>query len=360
MTDVATTAEPPTRARDPREESGERARRLFRESGMIPALALVIVIGAVLSPSFLTVENLENVVRIAAVIGLLAIGQTLVILAGGGGIDLSVGAVMAAAGVVGALYQDGGLAGFVLVTLATGAAFGLINGLGVVTAGIQPFIVTLATLSIAQGVAFDLSNAQPITLSAVSGLSWFAEGNIGPVPVPIVIFAAAIIVGQIVLSRSVFGRELYAVGGNEEAAYFSGIKVRRYRLGVYVLSGLFAGMAAVLAVSRLNTADPTFGVGYELDAIAAVVVGGALLSGGRGTIVGTAVGVLIIALLENLLNLTNVNPWLQDMITGLIVIVVVALNRQGDPAGDKNVVLRGLPLYAALLIGGLILFFVVR
>jgi ribose transport system permease protein len=343
-------------------QEGQRAslgKRVLQESGMIPALILVIVVGAVLSDTFLTTTNLENVVRIAAVIGLLAIGQTLVILCGGGGIDLSVGAVMAASGVVGALYQDGGLATFILAALATGGLFGLINGLGVTTAGIQPFIVTLATLSIAQGVAFDLSNATPISLT-ISGLPSFATGAIAGIPVPIVIFAVAVIIGQLVLSRTVFGRELYAVGGNEEAAHFSGIKVRRYRLGVYVLSGLLAGFAAVLAVARLNTADPTFGTGYELNAIAAVVVGGATLSGGRGTIVGTAVGVLIIALLENLLNLMNVNPWMQSMVTGLIVVLVVALNRQGGRRDDRNLVWRGLPLYAGLVIAGLLLFGVVR
>jgi ribose transport system permease protein len=341
------------------EDRRARLRRVVQESGMIPALIVVLVVGSMLSDTFLTTTNLENVVRIAAVIGLLAIGQTLVILAGGGGIDLSVGAVMAAAGVIGALYQDAGLVGFIAVAVVTGGLFGLINGLGVTTAGIQPFIVTLATLSIAQGVAFDLSNATPITLN-MGGLSWFATGTIGPVPVPIALFAIAVVVGQVFLSRSVWGRELYAVGGNEEAAYFSGIKVKRYRLGVYVISGLLAGFAAVLATARLNTADPTFGTGYELDAIAAVVVGGATLSGGRGTIVGTGVGVLIIALINNLLNLMNVNPFMQNMITGLIVILVVAFNRQKASENSRNIVLRGLPLYAALAAGAILIFGFVR
>jgi ribose transport system permease protein len=158
----------------------------------------------------------------------------------------------------------------------------------------------------------------------------------------------------------VWGRELYSVGGNEEAAYFSGIKVKRYRLAVYVISGLLAGCAAVLATARLNTADPTFGTGYELQAIAAVVVGGATLAGGRGTIVGTAVGVLIIALISNLLNLMNVNPFLQDMITGLIVIVVVAFNRQKAAEDSKNIVMRGLPLYGALAVAAIVIFGFVR
>jgi ribose/xylose/arabinose/galactoside ABC-type transport system permease subunit len=341
------------------DERGGRLRRIAQESGMIPALIVVIVVGALLSDTFLTATNFENVVRIAAVIGLLAIGQTLVILAGGGGIDLSVGAVMAASGVIGALYQDGGLLAFIFVAVLTGGLFGFVNGLGVTTAGIQPFIVTLATLSIAKGIAFDLSNATPIALNT-SGLSWFATGSIGPIPVPIAIFGIAVIIGQLVLARTVWGRELYSVGGNEEAAYFSGIKVKRYRLAVYVISGLLAGCAAVLATARLNTADPTFGTGYELQAIAAVVVGGATLAGGRGTIVGTAVGVLIIALISNLLNLMNVNPFLQDMITGLIVIVVVAFNRQKAAEDSKNIVMRGLPLYGALAVAAIVIFGFVR
>ncbi|WP_169950470.1 ABC transporter permease [Microbispora sp. H11081] len=339
-----------------RSDTMRRARSVFANSGMIPALALVIVIGTMLSPAFLTAPNLSNVLRISAVVGLLAIGQTLVILAGGGGIDLSVGSVTAAAGVVGALYQGYGLTGTIVAALATGAFFGLVNGLGVTTARLQPFIVTLATLTIARGVAFQLSNATPIYVS-VPGLDYLATGVILGIPVPIVILGAALLVGQLVLSRTVYGRKLYAMGGNEEAAFFSGINVNRLRLSVYVISGLLAGLAGVLATARLSTADANFGTGYELAAIAAVVVGGAPLTGGRGSILGTGVGVLIIALFENLLNLLNVNPWTQLMVTGLIVIVVVALNRKGEAGPDRRI-WKGLPLYAALVAGALLLFFV--
>lgn len=340
----------------PRPQWAERGGRILVASGMVPGLILLFVVGALSSDSFLTTTNISNVLRLSAVLGLMAIGQTLVILSGGGGIDLSVASVAAAAAIVGATYQGGGLAVILLVSLGVGAFFGLINGLGVTTAGLQPFIITLATLTIARGVGFELTNAQPVFLD-VPGLSQLSQGDLGPIPIPIVILGLAVIVVQILLSRSVFGRNLYAVGGNEDAAYGAGINVRAYRVGVYMISGVFAALAGVLGMAQLNTADPNFAQGYELQAIAAVVVGGALLSGGRGNVIGSLVGVLIIAFLSNLLNLLNVNPWTNLMVTGLIVIVVVAMNRQGMK--DKPI-WAGWPLYASLLIGALLLYFVVK
>jgi ribose transport system permease protein len=337
----------------------EQSKRIIAASGMVPALVLLVTIGAILSPDFLSSINLSNVLRIAAPLGLLAIGETLVILSGGGGIDLSVGTVMAASAVVGAVFQRSGLGGVVAGSLAAGGFFGLVSGLGVVTAGLQPFIVTLATLTLAQGVAFELTQAQPVILTT-PGLSFFSDGSIGPVPVPIAIFVFALVIGQIGLSRTTFGRTLYAVGGNEEASYASGINVRAYRLGVYIISGLLAGLAGVLGTAQLNTADPNFGAGYELQAIAAVVVGGAMLSGGRGSIAGTGIGVLIMALVSNLLNLLNVNPWTHLMVTGLIVLVVVAINHQREPGARDTRVWRGLPLYVSLIVGALLLYFVLE
>jgi ribose transport system permease protein len=333
---------------------GARARKMLSSSGMIPALILLLIIGAILSPNFLTVTNLSNVLRLSAVLGLLAIGQTLVILSGGGGIDLSVANVAAASAVVGAMYQEYGTVVVVIVALLAGGFFGLINGLGVTTGGLQPFIITLATFTIARGVGYELTNAQPIFLNS-TGLQSLATGSLAGVPVPIIILVVAIVVAQLVLSRTVYGRNLYAVGGNEEAAYASGINVRAYRIGVYVLSGLFAGLGGLLGMAQLNTADPNFGNGYELTAIAAVVVGGALLSGGKGSIIGTTIGVLIMALLSNLLNLLNVNPWTTLMITGLIVVLVVGLNRE-QSRGKANRLWNGAPVYIALGLGALLLY----
>lgn len=334
------------------------ARDLIAASGMIPALILLLIVGHSLSSTFLTPTNLSNVLRLSAVLGLLAIGQTLVILSGGGGIDLSVANVAAASAVVGAMYQNLGPVGVVTIALLAGGFFGLINGLGVTTGGLQPFIVTLATFSIARGVAYELTNAQPLYLKT-SALHPLSTGKIGPVPVPITILAVALVASHLVLSRTVFGRNLCAVGGNEEAAYASGISVRGYRIAAYTASGLFAGLAGVLGMAQLNTADPNFGNGYELAAIAAVVVGGALLSGGKGSIIGTTVGVLIMSLLSNLLNLLNVNPWTTLMVTGLIIVVVVGLNRE-QSRGRDNRLWHGLPLYAALALGVVLLFGVIK
>ncbi|WP_432855074.1 ABC transporter permease [Amycolatopsis sp. CA-161197] len=345
-----TTVDPPQRA---------RLTRLLAASGMLPALVLLIIVGSALSPSFLTATNLSNVLRLGAVIGLLALGQTLVILSGGGGIDLSIASVASAAAIVGAYYQSYGLVAVIVASLAAGAFFGLLNGLGIALAGLQPFIVTLATMTIARGIAFDLTNAQPVYLQT-PGLSTLSRGAVLGIPVPILLLAVVIIAGQAVLSRTVYGRNLYAVGGNEEAAHGAGINVRRYRIGVYVISGLLSGLAGLIGMAQLNTADPNFANGYELTAIAAVVVGGALLAGGRGTILGTLVGVLITALVSNLLNLLNVNPWSNLMVTGVIILVVVGLNRSKDQPDRLRALLKAAPLVAMLAFGTFFLYGVLK
>lgn len=343
----------------PATEWTTRAGYRIKASGMLPALVLLFVVGRVLSPVFLSTTNIENVLRLSAVLGLIAIGQTFVILSGGGGIDLSVAAVAAAAGVVGAQFGDHGLAVVIITSVLAGAFFGLVNGLGVTTARLQPFIITLATLTIARGVGFELTDARPVVLDT-PGLSTLSRGNVGPIPVPIVIFGVALVLGQVVLSRTVFGRNLYAVGGNDEAAFGSGVSVRAYRLAVYIISGVLAGAAGVLGMAQLNTADPNFGRGMELDAIAAVVVGGAVLSGGRGTILGTGMGVLIMSFVSNLLNLKNVNPWMNLMVTGLIVIVVVSLNAQHEPGAERTRLWQAWPLYSAIAVGAFFVFVVLQ
>lgn len=348
---------PAVTAESDQQGRGGRSRRILAESGMLVPLVLLIVMGAILSPAFLTMTNFSIVLKISAVIGLLAVGQTFVILAGGSGIDLSVGSVLAASAVVGALFQDYGIAAVVAASLLTGAFFGLVNGLGVTFARLQPFIVTLATLTIARGVAFQLTSGTPIFVK-VDGFSWFSDGQIFGVPVPIVILVAVIVVGQLVLRNTVYGRKLYVVGGNDEAAYLSGINVTKLRISVYLISGILAGAAGVLAMARLNTADANFGTGYELSAIAAVVIGGTTLAGGRGSVAETAIGIAIIALFTNLLNLLNISYFTQMMLTGLIVLVVVSLNRKGS--SSRYPAWKSWPLLAALVAGGVILYFLTQ
>ena len=348
-----TTGRPPGPPRPTERDSGRvRARAMLRRAGAFPALLLVLVVGSVLSPFFLTADNLLNVVDTAAVVGLIAVGQGFVIIAGGAGIDLSVGAARARAAVVGGRRAPYGPGGGLAGARGAGLFVGLVNGLGVAVARIQPFIMTLGTMTIASGAAYYLSASNQIRLSGANALPWLTSSVLG-VSVPILIFAAVVVVGQVLLGRTVFGRQIYVLGGNEEAAHFAGIPVVRRRMAVYLISGLCAGAAALLLISRLRTADPNYGAGYELAAIAAVVVGGAPLTGGVGTIRGVAIGVLVIQLIANLLGILNVNAYIQLMVQGLIV--VVSLNRRGAMASGQTI-RRSLPLAVALLVGAAVLF----
>jgi ribose transport system permease protein len=322
---------------------------------MLPALVAVLVLGSVLSPSFLTTQNFETVLKITSVVGLLAVGQTLVVLSGGGGIDLSVGAVAALSAVVGALYAGSGLAAFIVAALLTGSFIGLINGLGVSRAFLQPFIVTLATMTIARGAAFYISGGTPVIVS-MPELNAISTSKLWFVPVPAVLFIGAALLVHIVLRYTVWGREIYAVGGTEEAAYLSGVPVARRRLVVYIASGFLAGVAGVLLASFTATADANAASGYELSAIAAVVVGGTALSGGRGSIVGTMIGVLVIAFTGNILNLMNVDPFMQLLINGLIVLVAVSLEAQRRSGAARGRLFGLAIMYGTIGVGALLMF----
>jgi ribose transport system permease protein len=322
--------------------------------GIVPALAALIIVGVIVSPNFLTGPNIRDVLVTASVVGVLAVGQGLVILAGGAGIDLSVGAAMTLSVVVAARLQDGGMTSVILASLGTGASVGVINALGATRLRLEPFIVTLATLTMAQGAAYYVSGASPIYFEGDSSLPWLNESAFG-IQGPILVFFFAVLIGQIVLSRTVFGRELYLIGGNEEAAHYAGIPVARRRFVVYVISGLCAGIAGLLVITQLNTADPNFGAAYNLQAIAAAVVGGVSLVGGRGSLLGVAGGVLLIAMVSNILGLLNVNTYVQLIATGLLVLLAVGLNRRGRESGLRDLI-NAIPLIIALLIAGYVIF----
>lgn len=326
----------------------------LRKAGALPALLVVLILGSALSPFFMTVDNIRNVLGLASIIGLLAVGQGFVIIAGGAGIDLSIGATLALAAIVGAKMAPYGPVGVILGALLTGLFVGAINGLGIAFGRLQPFIITLGTMTIATGAAFFLSGSNPIRLRGDNALKWLSADVFG-IPVPVIVFILTVAIAQIVLSKTVFGRQIYVLGGNEEAAHFAGIPVVRHRMTVYMISGLCAGMGALVLMSRLQTADPAYGRGYELAAIAAVVVGGAPLTGGVGTIRGVAVGVLIIQFITNILDLLNVNPYIQAMVQGLILIAVVALNRRGS-ATSVQALKRSVPLICGLALGAILLF----
>jgi ribose transport system permease protein len=293
-----------------------------------PPLILLVLIGlmSLLSPFFLTTGNIGNVLAQTAVIAVLAVGQLLVILTRG--IDLSVGSTVALASVIGAIAFSSQAPGVmvIVVMVSTGAAVGLVNGAVYVWGRLpHPFIITLATLSIARGLALQLSGGQPKRgmppeVQAVGG------GSLGWLPVSTLVVASIAIVVAVVLSRLVWGRWIYATGGNAEAARRTGIPVTSVLVSVYVMCGLLAGVAAVITSGRLNAGSPTAGTLAELDSIAAVIIGGASFLGGRGTVINALVGAAMIGVIRNGMNLLNVDAFLQPIVIGVVIVVAVELD----------------------------------
>jgi len=313
---------------------------LYRIGGVvIGLLVLLVAVNIATHGNFLAPGNVLNILRQIAVNAILATGQTFVIITAG--IDLSVGSLVALTGVL----MAGTLAGIhsawvalivaILVGLGIGGAAGAINGTPVVKFGLPPFITTLAMMLMARGAAFMYTNGAPIEIDNAgfndlgTGLLFPSLGrlvHIPGIPVPIVIMLLVVIAASFVLGQTRFGRYVYAIGGNEEAARLSGIAVGRVKLGVYIISGALAGLASLLLAARLNSGIPQSGLGYELQAIAAVVVGGTSLMGGRGSIGGTFVGALLIGVLYNVMNLLNVQSYAQEVVLGAVILVAVLLD----------------------------------
>ena len=301
---------------------------------IVVAVVAECVIFAVLSPSFLTVDNFVNVALQIAIYGILAVGMTLVIITGG--IDLSVGSVVALAGVATASLMEK-LAGqpSVGVTLAIvlGIVLGLISGgfagLMVTRLRVPPFIVTLALMTIERGLAFILTGGFSIG-NLPLGFGFLGRGHLGPVPVPVLTMALVFAAGYLLLSKSRSGRYIYAIGGNEEASRLSGINTKTVVHGVYLLNGGLAGLAGITLASRLGAGVPNSGLQYELDVIAAVVVGGTSLMGGVGSVMGTFWGTVFIGILNNGLNLANVDPYTQKVALGVVILLAVLLDRMKE------------------------------
>jgi ribose transport system permease protein len=287
-------------------------------------LGLVLVLWA-LTPHFLTVANLLNVAQQASINAIVAAGMTFVILTGG--IDLSVGSIVALAGVVlGLLLQQGHhplLA--VPAALAAGGLCGWTNGLLVARARLPPFIVTLGMMSIARGLALLVTEGRPVSGFDPSFRA-MATSSVFGIPAPVLITVAVYAVGHAVLAHTLFGRYVYAIGGNEEATRLSGVRVHRHKAFVYALSGATAALAAVVLTARLDSAQPIAGTMYELDAIAATVIGGTSLMGGEGTLVGTLIGALIMGVLRNGLNLLGVSSFLQQVVIGAVIVGAVLID----------------------------------
>ena len=293
---------------------------------VLAALVVLCIALSLASPYFATKNNLINIVLQAAINATLACGMTFVILTGG--IDLSVGSIVAFSGILlGVMLKaEIPLAVALLGCVLIGGICGLVNGLLVTRINLPPFISTLGMMSIARGGALYIADGRAI--SGFSGkLNYIGSGTILGIPVMILIMALTFLIGLFVLKFTRAGRYIYAIGGNVEATRLSGINTNRYTTLVYVICGLTAGLAAVLLTSRLDSAQPVAGEGYELDAIAATVIGGTSLSGGEGKLSGTIIGALIIAVLNNGLNLLNVSSYIQQIVIGLVIILTVTFDR---------------------------------
>jgi len=296
-----------------------------REAGTVLGL-LVLCLGLwVATPYFATTANLANVAEQSAIIGVIAIGMTCVVLTGG--IDLSVGSLVALAGVVIGSALQRGLPVTVAAALGllAGLGAGTINGVMITRGKLPPFIATLGMMSMARGVALMISDGRPIS-GFPDTLRVLATGRPVGVPAPVLMMLALYAVAYLVLTRTVFGRYLYAIGGNEEATALAGVDVRRYKTITYAISGLSASLCAMLLVARLDSAQPIAGMGYELDAIAAVVIGGTSLLGGSGSVIGTLIGALIMSVLRNGLNLLGVSSYLQQVAIGVVIIAAVLID----------------------------------
>jgi ribose transport system permease protein len=278
--------------------------------------------------AFLTTENLSNVLRQNSMLGLVALGMTFVILSGG--IDLSVGALLAVAGVVAAKLAGQGATVAIAGGIVAATLLGVINGLLITKARIQPFIVTLAMLIAARGAALAATAEQSVRVdSGAAGLTWLGRGNVGPAPAPVVLLFLAYAIGWLVLRYTRFGRYVYAIGDSEEAARLMGLRVDRVMIATYALSGALSGLAGVVLAARLGAGQPVAGTGWELDAIAAVVVGGTVLSGGQGGAGSTLIGVLLLGVIFNLFNLEGtISPWWQWVLRGAFLLGVVVVQSQ--------------------------------
>lgn len=296
-----------------------------RQFGTVLGLVVLSSVLWALTPHFLTVPNLLNVAQQTSINAIVAVGMTFVIISGG--IDLSVGSIVALSGVaLGAALQGGqALPVALAIALGIGVTCGLVNGAIISWGGLPPFIVTLGMMSIVRGAALVFTEGRP-----VSGFDplfrSLAAGQLGGVPAPVIATLAVYLVAHVVLTRTTFGRYVYAIGGNEEATRLAGVSVRFHKTMIYAVSGLVSAMAAVILTARLNSAQPIAGTMYELDAIAATVIGGTSLMGGQGSLAGTLVGALIMAVLRNGLNLLGVSSFLQQIVIGAVIIGAVLVD----------------------------------
>ena len=297
--------------------------------GPFLALIVLIILVTIVNPSFIAPTNLLNLLRQVSTNALIAFGMTFVIITGG--IDLSVGSTLALSSALMAGAIASGLDPILamVLSLLTGTIFGAVNGLLITKGKMAPFIATLATMTIYRGLTLVYTDGNPITGIGDSFIFKFVgRGYLLGIPFPVVLMIISFILLYILLHKMTFGRKTFAIGGNEKASFIAGIKNDRIKTGIYALSGLMASLAGIIITSRLDSAQPTAGTSYEMDAIASVVLGGTSLSGGRGRLVGTLIGALIIGTLNNGMNLLGISSFYQQVVKGIVIIIAVLLNKK--------------------------------
>ena len=303
-----------------------KAAVFLRENLGLLLLCVLLAVLPATSSSFLSTQNMFNILRQISTNMLIACAMTMVIILGG--IDLSVGSIIALSGVIAAgcvSRYELPIAVALIAGALVGVVIGVFNGFVICKTTIPPFIVTLATMNIARGLAKVYTGGSPVRV-VTKEWQFIGAGYIGPVPVPVIIMIIAIIITALMMNKTKLGRHIYAVGGNTQAAEFSGIKVARVKFIVHAYAGLMAGLAGIILASRMYSGQPTAGEGAEMDAIAAVVVGGTSMAGGSGKIGGTIIGALIIGVLNNGLNLMNVNSFWQDVVKGVVILLAVFID----------------------------------
>ncbi|HOQ50852.1 MAG TPA: ABC transporter permease [Candidatus Atribacteria bacterium] len=305
----------------------ERFFILWDRIGILLAFIVVCILFGILTPVFFNPLNILNVIRQVSIIGVIAVGMTFVILLGG--IDLSVGSVVAFTGIIAAGFQvkwGGSLFLSIVIPLLIGGGIGFLNGFISTKGGLHPFIVTLGTMSIFRGATLLVAKGRPISGMSKS-FRFIGAGMIGPIPFPVILFLGSVIIAAIILRRTVFGRYIYAIGGNEEAALLSGIRVDRYKISAFTILGFLSALSGLILTSRLNSGELVAGEGYELDVIASVVIGGTSMMGGEGGVYGTLIGALLIGVISNGLNLLGVQPYWQMIVRGSIIILAVLMDK---------------------------------
>lgn len=298
----------------------------IKRFGIVMVLLLLILVFSLVSPAFLTVTNIINVARQVSMLGIVSVGVTFVMISGG--MDLSVGAQVSMAGMVSAwsmLHLGASPVMAVFIGIFAGTLLGFFNGFTAIRLSIHPLIVTLAAMTIFRGISYIICGGLPI-FGFPEEFTVLGQGYLSIIPIPVIVLVFAVILGSFILNKTYFGRYFYAMGGNEEAARLSGINIKRLKVLVYSISGFFAGIAGVILLSRVNSAQPNAATGYEFDVMTAAVLGGISIKGGEGKISGVFVGVLIIGVLSNGLILMNVGDYYQNVVKGLVLIMAVAFD----------------------------------